>query len=39
LGTTSLPIGISEYELKKLIPDDFKGCLPTIEEIEEKLKE
>ena len=38
-GTTSLPIGISEYELKKLIPDDFKGCLPTIEEIEEKLKE
>ena len=39
LGTTSLPIGISEYELKRLLPDDFKGTLPTIEEIEAKLGE
>ena len=37
LGTTSLPIGISEYELKRMIPDDFKGTLPTIEEIEATL--
>ena len=38
LGATSLPIGISEYDLKRLMPDNFKGSLPTIEEIEEKLK-
>ena len=37
LGTTSLPIGISEYELKRMIPDNFKGTLPTIEEIEATL--
>lgn len=39
LGSTSLPIGISEYELKHLLPDNFKGSLPTIEEIEAKLGE
>lgn len=39
LGSTTLPIGISEYELKRVIPDDFKGSLPTIEEIEAKLNE
>jgi len=33
-----LPLGISEYELSKLLPDDFKGSLPTIEEIENGLK-
>jgi hypothetical protein len=37
LGSTSLPIGISEYELKRIMPKDFKGTLPTIEEIEAKL--
>ncbi|MBR6458703.1 MAG: DUF1016 family protein [Actinomycetaceae bacterium] len=31
------PIGISEYELTKLIPDEFKGSMPTIEEIEAEL--
>jgi len=31
------PIGISEYELSELIPEDFKGTLPTIEEIEAEL--
>ena len=31
------PIGISEYELNKLIPENFKGTLPTIQEIEEEL--
>ena len=34
----SLPIGISEYELSKLLPEEFKGTLPTIEEIESELK-
>lgn len=37
LGATSLPIGISEYELRKALPEDFKGTLPTIEEIEANL--
>jgi predicted nuclease of restriction endonuclease-like (RecB) superfamily len=32
------PIGISEYQLTKLFPQDFKSSLPTIEEIEESLK-
>jgi len=31
------PIGISEYELAKLFPADFKGTLPTVEEIESNL--
>lgn len=39
LGTTSLPIGISEYELNRIIPENFQGSLPTIEEIEAKLGE
>lgn len=37
LESSSQPIGISGYELSKLIPENFKGSLPTIEEIEEKL--
>lgn len=35
----SQPIGISEYELNNLLPDNFKGTLPTIEEIEAELSE
>ena len=31
------PIGISEYELSKLFPKDFKGTLPSIEDIEKEL--
>ena len=31
------PMGISEYKLTKLIPDDFKSSLPSIEEIEAEL--
>lgn len=38
LETTNLPIGISEYELNRLMPEDFKSSLPTIEEIENQLK-
>lgn len=38
LDTTNLPIGISEYELNELLPKDFKGSLPSIEDIENELK-
>jgi hypothetical protein len=31
------PIGISEYELTKILPDNLRGNLPTIEEIEQQL--
>lgn len=37
--TSTEPIGISEYELNSLMPKDFKGTLPTIEELEENLRE
>ncbi len=33
------PIGISEYELIKAIPEDLKANLPTIEEIEQEITE
>lgn len=39
LESSALPIGISEYELSKVYPVDFKSSLPTIEEIEESLKD
>lgn len=31
------PIGISDYQLTKAIPDNLKSALPTIEEVEEEL--
>ena len=37
VNVTKAPVGISEYELSNLVPDDFKGTLPTIEEIEREL--
>lgn len=33
------PIGISEYELTQALPDNLKTSLPSIEEIEEQLKQ
>jgi predicted nuclease of restriction endonuclease-like (RecB) superfamily len=39
LESSSQPIGISEYELTKLYPADFKGTLPSIEDIENELKD
>ena len=39
LEGSSQPIGISEYQLSTLIPDDFKSQLPSIEEIEASLRE
>ena len=32
------PIGISEYELTNVMPEEFKSSMPTIEEIENELK-
>lgn len=32
------PIGISEFELTNIIPENLKSSLPTIEEIEEEFK-
>lgn len=37
LESSKVPIGVSEYELAKLYPADFKSSLPTIEEIEREL--
>lgn len=38
LESSSQPIGISEYELSKMYPADFKSTLPSIEDIENELK-
>ena len=38
-SAVNVPVGISEYELNNLIPDDYKSSMPTIEEIERELKE
>ena len=35
----NVPVGISEYEINNLIPDDYKSSMPTIEEIERELKD
>ena len=37
LESSNQPIGISEYTLSKLIPENFKSSLPSIEEIEYEL--
>lgn len=39
IESSSQPLGISEYEFLNLIPEDFKGTLPTIEEIEAELND
>lgn len=39
LDGTSQPIGISEYQLNNLYSSDYKSSLPSIEEIEDKLKD
>ncbi len=39
LESSAVPIGISEYELQKLYPVDFKSSLPSIEEIEKELED
>ena len=37
IESSSEPIAISEYELSKLYPKDFKSSMPTIEEIEKGI--
>jgi predicted nuclease of restriction endonuclease-like (RecB) superfamily len=32
------PMGIAEYQLSKILPEDLKGSLPTIEELEAELE-
>lgn len=39
LKNINQPIGVSEYQLTKLFPEEFKSSLPTIEEIESELKD
>ncbi|MBQ8959255.1 MAG: DUF1016 family protein [Bacteroidales bacterium] len=39
LESSSQPLGISEYELEKFYPEKLEGTIPTIKEIEEKLKD
>ena len=39
LESSSQPLGVSSYVLSRLVPDEFKGSLPTIEEIEAELAE
>lgn len=39
LDDMSQPIGITRYELTKVLRDEFKSSLPTIEEIENELSE
>lgn len=38
LESSTQPIGISEFQLTKFVPDEFKSSLPTIEDIETELK-
>ena len=37
LESSSVPIGVSEYELSKLYPANWKSSLPSIEDIEREL--
>ncbi len=39
LDDVSQPIGIAQYELTKVLREEFKSSLPTIEEIERELSE
>lgn len=39
LEAYNLPLGISQYELSKLIPAEIKSSLPSIEEIESSLEQ
>ena len=39
VNSSNEPIGISEYMLQNLLSGDFKSAMPTIEEIEEQLRE
>lgn len=36
-NAVKVPVGISEYQLTHFLADEFKGTLPTIEELEQEL--
>jgi hypothetical protein len=38
LESSSQLIGISEFQLSKVLPDNYKSALPSIEEIEAGLR-
>ena len=38
LEVINQPIGVSEYKLSKLLPENYKSVLPSIEEIEKQLR-
>ena len=38
LENYSVPLGVSEYDLTHFIESEFKGSMPTIEEIEAGVK-
>ena len=38
LENFSIPLGISSFELSKLLPEEYKNSLPTIDELEAELK-
>lgn len=37
LGASSQPLGISKYQLAKVLPENYRSSLPSIEEIEREL--
>ena len=39
VNSSNEPIGISEYMLDKILPKNFRSAMPTIEEIEQQLKD
>ncbi|MCB7067749.1 PDDEXK nuclease domain-containing protein [Enterocloster citroniae] len=38
VNMVNVPVGISEYDMCNLIPENYKSSMPTIEEIEDQLK-
>ncbi len=39
LSDINKPIGISEYTLERMLPEELKSSLPSIEELEAELME
>ena len=37
LGKTNMPIGVSEYELLRCLPEEFKSDMPTTDELESEF--
>jgi hypothetical protein len=38
LKNVTAPLGVAEYQLPQAVPEELKGGLPTIEELEEELE-